>query len=82
MTKWKFRAETLIMMHAHNQWSKWKQFQIEAADELGIPVCRREFENHFDRSLDQEWIVPLGTARIINDRATELQRASWSESYL
>ena len=70
MNRWKKEnPDTLIMMHEHNLWSRLYQYVINAADDLGIPVCKREYPNHWDGSLDQEWIVPHGTKRKIYDLA-------------
>lgn len=70
MARWKREnPDTLIMMHAHNQWSRLYNYVVNAADDLGIPVCVREYANHYDGSHDREWIVPHGTKRKIYDLA-------------
>lgn len=77
-TRWKRQQpETLIMMRAHNRWSRLYDYVMQAADDLGVPVCRREYDNHHDGSLDREWIVPAGTKRRIYDLAYERQSEEW-----
>jgi hypothetical protein len=64
MTRWKReRPDTLILMHAHNQWSRRNSRLLNAAEDLGVPLCLREYPNHYDGSRDQEWIVPHGLKR-------------------
>lgn len=80
MTKWKTKnPDTLIMMHAHNQWSRLYTYVMEAVQELGIPVCHREYANHWDGSPDEEWIVPHGTRNKIYDRAYANREADWKQ---
>lgn len=68
--RWKREnPDTLILMHAHNRWSRLYSYVMDAADELGVPVCIREYANHYDGSRDCEWIVPRGTKRRIYDIA-------------
>lgn len=79
MTRWKRQTpDTLILMHAHNQWSRLYGYVLDAAADLGIPVCVREYANHWDGSRDREWLVPAGTKRRIYDLAYE-RRAAASE---
>ena len=75
MTKWKLKSETLIMMHAHNRWSRLYDYVMTAAADLNVPVCAREYANHYDGSRDREWIVPAGTKRAIYDLAYARQSA-------
>lgn len=79
MTRWKLNHETLIMMHAHNRWSNLYTYVLHAAEDLGIPVCEREYANHYDGSRDREWIVPAGTKRAIYDLAYQRQSADWTD---
>lgn len=56
MTRWKReQTTTLILSHAHNQWSRWNDAILAAADSLGLPVARRVFRNPNDGSRDCEW---------------------------
>ncbi len=57
--RWKSaRRETLILMHAHNQWSRWNDCKIDAAEQLGLLVGKAEYQNcSGDGSYDQEWYV-------------------------
>ncbi len=73
MTRWKHQSESLITMHAHNRWSRLYSFVMRAAEDLGVPVCKREYSNHYDGSLDREWIVPAGTKRRVYDLAYTYQ---------
>jgi hypothetical protein len=66
-------------MHAHNQWSRLYSYVMQAADDLGIPVCKREYDNHYDGSLDREWIVPAGTKRAVYDLAYARQDAAYTD---
>ncbi len=76
--RWKREnPDTLIMMHAHNQWSRLYSYVINAADDLGVPVCKRDYANHYDGSHDQEWIVPHGMKRKIYDLAYANREADW-----
>lgn len=76
MTKWKtHNPDTLLLMHAHNRMSRWNDALLAAADELAIPVCYREFPNHYDGSRDRVWLVPHGTLRSIRERAEPLHMA-------
>jgi hypothetical protein len=78
MTRWKVQnPETLIMTHAHNRWSRLYDYVMQAAEDLGVPVCKREYDNHYDGSLDREWIVPAGTKAKIYVLAYERERADW-----
>ncbi len=78
MTRWKReRPETLIMMHAHNRWSRLYDYVVQAAEDLGIPICKREYSNAFDGSHDRAWIVPSGTKARIFILAYDRQRADW-----
>jgi len=55
MTRWK-REETttLILMHAHNRWSRWLDALVTAAESLGLPIGQRSFQNCNDRTWDRE----------------------------
>jgi hypothetical protein len=57
MTRWKkAQTETLILMHAHNQWSQWNSCILDAAARLGLPVARTAYPNSSgDGSWDQEY---------------------------
>ena len=77
MTKWKLQHETLIMMHAHNRWSRFYDYVMQAAEDLGVPVCTREYANHYDGSRDREYIVPHGTKARIVTLAMDRQHADW-----
>ena len=77
-TRWKREnPDTLIMMHAHNRWSRLYTYVLNAADDLGVPVCEREYPNHYDGSPDHEWIVPQGMKRKIYDLAYATREADW-----
>jgi hypothetical protein len=66
VSRWKRESpEALILMHAHNRWSRLYGYVLQAAADLEVPVCRREYPNHYDGSCDREWIVPAGTRRAI-----------------
>lgn len=74
MTKWKTQnPDTLIMMHAHNRWSRFNSLLVQAAADLGVPVCVRESPNHYDGSRDVEYTVPHGMKRRITTLAHERQ---------
>ncbi len=76
--RWKRETpDTLIMMHAHNRWSRLYDYVVQAAADLAIPVCVREYANHYDGSRDREWIVPRGTKVRVFQLAYERQRADW-----
>ncbi len=58
MTKWKTQGtKAIIFMHSHNRWSQWYSYILQAADDLGLIVCEREFANGWDGSRDREWLV-------------------------
>ncbi len=77
-TRWKRETpDTLIMMHAHNRWSRLYDYVMQAAADLAIPVCVCEYANHHDGSRDREWIVPRGTKARVYALAYERQRADW-----
>lgn len=74
MTRWKReRPEPLLTMHAHNRWSQWGMATLDAAAELGVPVCERTWRQD-DGSVSSEWLVPRGTLDAITARARELHR--------
>ncbi len=78
MTRWKRQnPETIIMMHAHNRWSRLYDYVMQAAEDLGVPVCVREYANPHDGSLDREYLVPHGTKAKIFVVAYDRQRADW-----
>jgi hypothetical protein len=80
MTRWKREnPDTLIMMHAHNRWSNLYTYVTQAAADLGIPVCVREYANHYDGSRDREYLVPRGTKARIYILAYDRQRADWAK---
>jgi hypothetical protein len=78
MTRWKLNNETLIMMHSHSRWSRLYDYALQAAEDLSIPVSRREYSNHSDGSRDVEWIVPAGSKRAIYDLAYARQELDWA----
>lgn len=72
MTRWKReKPDTLILLHAHNQWSRYYSRLLNAAEDLGIPVVWREYPNHYDGSRDREAIVPHGAQKQISAKAQE-----------
>jgi len=79
MTRWKKQnPDSLILMHAHNRWSMFYTYVLHAAADLDIPVCEREYANHWDGSTDREWIAPAGTKARIYALAYERQAESWA----
>jgi hypothetical protein len=80
VSRWKREnPDLLIMMHAHNHWSQLYTYVLQAAEDLGIPVCAREHANHHDGSRDREWLVPHGTKARIYILACDRQRADWAK---
>lgn len=80
MTRWKREnPDTLVLMHSHNLWSKWYQHLTDACYSLGFPMTTRRFENHFDGSIDQIWIIPRGLRPEVEQLARKLQLQSWGE---
>lgn len=76
--RWKREnPDTLIMMHAHNRWSRLNDYVLQAAEDLGVPVCMREYANHHDGSRDREWIVPHGMRPKVFVLAFSRQEADW-----
>jgi hypothetical protein len=58
MTRWKLEPRaTLLLMHAHNQWSRWNGHLLDAADKLGLFIGYQESLNSWDGSMDREWYV-------------------------
>ena len=57
MTRWKREpTTTIVLMHAHNQWSHWRTCLLNAADDLGLPVGEANYPNcSGDGSWDQEF---------------------------
>lgn len=54
--RWKREASTtLVLMHAHNQMSRWYGYLFNAAESLGLIVGYRTYANHYDGSCDREW---------------------------
>lgn len=81
MTKWKTKGVTaIISMHAHNQWSRWYDYLMQAAEDLGLIVCAREDANHWDGSLDREWLVSdhmltrVGGINALHELANKLRK--------
>jgi hypothetical protein len=75
MTRWKReKPDTLILMHAHNRWSNLYTTLIDTAIALDIPVLCREYANHYDGSLDREWLVPAGCRDLIIRTANDALR--------
>lgn len=80
MTRWKREATaTILLMHAHNEWSMWNAALMDAADQLGLLVGRRSHPNGSgDGSFDDEFYVPteqyvrLGGWPALRERATAL----------
>ena len=55
MNRWKReRTETLIHMQAHNQWSRWYDAIMTAAEDMRLPVGQASFRIH-DGSIDRIW---------------------------
>lgn len=80
--RWKREnPDTLIMMHAHNRWSNLYTYVMQAAEDLGVPVCKREYNNHYDGSHDREWIVPRGCKARIYELAYDRRDANWAKMY-
>ena len=80
MTRWKRGATaTILLMHAHNEWSLWNGALLDAATRLGLLIGRRSFPNcSGDGSFDDEFYVPteqyerLGGWPALRDLATAL----------
>ena len=78
MTRWKKeKPDTLIVMHAHNRWSRLYDYVMQAAQDLNVPICVREYANHYDGSRDREYLVPSGMKARIFVLAYDRQRADW-----
>lgn len=74
-TRWKRESpDTLILLHAHNIWSKWYGYLITSAVELGIPYSTADGPNYSgDGSWDRRYLVPKGCKNRIFERAIELR---------
>jgi hypothetical protein len=78
VNRWKRESpDTLLLMHAHNRWSRLNDYLMGAAKDLGIPMCLRVYPNHHDGSCDKEWLVPAGTKERVLVLAYDRQRADW-----
>ena len=81
MTRWKRNpTATLILMHAHNQWSMWDDCLLTAASNLGLPVGSTQYLNcSGDGSWDVEWytsdtaLARVGGMDALQDAANELR---------
>lgn len=69
--RWTENAETLLVFHAHNQWSRYQMAMVDVALEMGIPMCSIPFQAS-DGSWSKQYIVPQGTAATIRNKAFEL----------
>lgn len=86
VTRWKRESlVTLLLMHEHNQWSRWNQALLEAAEEFGLLVGFARYGNcSSDGSTDREWYV-LGAQleRIdgglgaVKERAEAIHERQW-----
>jgi hypothetical protein len=84
MTRWKREGTTVIvLMHAHNQMSRWYYALFQAASDMGMAVGFRSYRNWSDDgSTDSEWYVSshvlerLGGLKALHDRARPIHQAS------
>lgn len=86
MTRWKREGiTTLILMHEHNQWSRWYDALMSAASEYGLLVGFTTYRNSSgDRSVDKEWYVSthqverIGGMQVVQERARLIHEAMFS----
>lgn len=76
MTRWKLEPNTTLrLMHAHNQRSRWHEYVLDAAIELGLFVGYRESSNHYDGSTDREWYVMTSQLETVGGMTAVFERA-------
>lgn len=88
MTKWKTQPTTvLILMHAHNRWSRWYSQLEYAAESLGLLVGRSVYANHYDGSTDRVWYVStaqlerVGGLRAVEALAQKNANEAWAAAH-
>jgi hypothetical protein len=65
-TRWKREpTTTLILMHAHNLWSRWNDCLLTAARDFGLPICEATYPNC---SGDGSWDHDIYTLTAALDR--------------
>lgn len=84
MTRWKTQPTvSLRLMHAHNVRSRWHDYVLDAATDLGLLVGYREYANWGDGSRDREWYVmtsqleSIGGMSAVLDLANDRQQADY-----